>query len=307
MHDIIQHESLRVALGPLCYEFVAGDTWGSHAIDNLRAGVDCQGFAGKPTRLLRLMKLPLGPELHDASNACTLPASLIVKLAEGTPKKGWTVVGEETGIMTWLHQSTAETFVTFSPGLKGRAPIFVLPWPAILADLAARGGGIFHGGLAVRDGRGLLFAAPPGGGKTTALSRLPSPWQVLADDATLVWPAGDGFCASPLPTWSVLTGRNPAIAAIGTWRLAEQLPLAGILFLEKCAGLELARCQPIEVAPALYQALSEHPRVVANRGPLRQNLFHTACELARAMPTWRLRLDRTAAYWILLDRCLSME
>jgi len=49
-----------------------------------------------------------------------------------------------------------------------------------------RGGFLLHGALIEKDGWSVILAGPGGVGKTTASSRLRSPWRSLSDDATLV-------------------------------------------------------------------------------------------------------------------------
>ena len=79
----------------------------------------------------------------------------------------------------------------------------------IAREAQSLGGVLLHGALAERDGIGVILAAPGGTGKTTASERLPSPWQSLCDDVTLVVRDTKGnYCAHPWPTWSRFFGEE---------------------------------------------------------------------------------------------------
>ncbi|MEI6503979.1 MAG: hypothetical protein WCP21_23450, partial [Armatimonadota bacterium] len=159
-------------------------------------------------------------------------------------------------------------------------------------------GGILHGGLALQGGRGYLFTAPPGGGKSTALSRLPAPWEVLSDDAALVWFDAEGHpWASPLPTWSALLGRGSMLSADHIPRATEKVSIAGALLLQKALSERIVALSPIDAAPPLYRALCEHPAMLGQRRLCKAALFHCACELARKAPVWQLELRKDGAFW----------
>jgi SynChlorMet cassette protein ScmC len=179
----------------------------------------------------------------------------------------------------------------------------------MVEDIIRLGGGLFHGGLAVLRGRGYLFTAPPGGGKTTALSRMPRPWRVLADDAALVWPIGKGtFLASPLPTWGDLVRNEKGPLRVKRWRISESVSVCGVFLLKKAPRERLMPFPPLRTARPLYLAFSEHPTVCRDRDPFRKQIFRAACALARAVPSWKLELTRGGEFWhIIEDMLLNAE
>jgi hypothetical protein len=299
-------ESLAVSIGPLHYEFVAHDAWGLDLLARLRANLDCLPFAGQPNRVLHLMEFSFTQEEYAEISEHRLPGRLASKLPQPVPSQGWRLTGDETGLLCWYQAETRHTIGTYH-SLPGVQPSpFHLPWQPILQDMIRLGGGILHGGLVQRGGHGYLFTAPPGGGKTTALSRMPAPWQVLSDDAALVWsdPAG-GFRSSPLPTWSVLLVRSEAIPVIERWQVGRAVNVAGVMLLRKAQHERLSSLPPIQAAQHLYRALSEHPRVVSNRTPFRHQLFHSACCLARTVPCWELELTHAGRFWDVISDALD--
>jgi len=289
---------LRLTIGPLHYVFQAQDAWGEETLERLRAHVVCVDFSGPPQRVLHLASLAMTVEENAHINRNQLPDRFADLLPEDSPRQGWQLAGDETGYLAFRHPATRHALWIFGAiPAEYRAP-FQLPWPLLLEDIVVMGGGILHGGLIVKKGKGLILTAPPGGGKTTAIARLPSDWQVLADDACLVWP-GDGglFLASPLPTWSVLLGRGEALPAIGRWQVGTIVTMSGIIFLRKRDTDQLSPLPALQALPVLHQALCEHPRVVANRIPHRTRLFDVARCLSKGMPVWWLDATLDGEFW----------
>jgi len=300
--------SLRLTLGPLRYQLLAHDAWGEEALCRLRRNLDCVTFAGIPDRVIHLLEFRLTPQerRRQGTTSVYLPDRLAEILPGSPPKLGWKHVTDTTGRKSWYHPEITHLIWTYDAVWNDSQAPFQLPWQLILEDIVQLGGGIFHGGLAALENQGYLFTAPPGGGKTTALARIPSPWKTLSDDAALVWPVGNGaFRASPLPTWSILLGQNKEIPSITHWEVATACEIAGVILLKKADQERASPLQPFEAAQYLYRAFSEHPRVVSNRDPFRKNLFHTACNLAKAVPSWKLELTRGSRFWDHLQEAFS--
>ncbi len=128
----------------------------------------------------------------------------------------------------------------------------------------------------------------------------------MADDAVLVWPTGKGSLrASPLPTWGDLINVKQGIPGMNPYAVAVSFKIAGVILLKKADREKLHPLQPSEAAQHLYRALSEHPVVVGNRNPFRKDLFHTACKLAKAVPSKELELTRGGNFWNLLRNAFT--
>lgn len=136
------------------------------------------------------------------------------------------------------------------------------------------GGLLLHASALARpDGRGLVFCGPSGEGKTTMPTRLPG-WRALSDDAALVYPDGDGgWRAAGTP----LAGRE------GFPRRAEDVPLAGVVHLEK--GADRLALAPLAHGEALHTLLAR----TFYFAPPDAGVLAAATALALAIPSLRLR------------------
>lgn len=126
--------------------------------------------------------------------------------------------------------------------------------------------------LARPDGRGLVFGGPSGQGKTTMRTRLPG-WRALSDDAALVYPDDDGWRVAGTP----LAGRE------GFPRRAEEVPLAGVVHLEK--GADRLSLAPLAHGEALHALLAR----TFYFAPPDAGVLAAATALALAIPSLRLR------------------
>jgi SynChlorMet cassette protein ScmC len=297
--------SMRLRLGPLRYLLHGHDDWGKEALSRLHTNVECVGFDGPPGRIMHLLEFRPSLQEHREMLSDCLPDRLAKFLPEHHPKRGWKLTSDQAGNVTWCHSGYSHSIWTWNTETPHHNALFQLPWHPTLDDMVKMGGGVLHAGLAIVEDRGCIFTAPPGGGKTTTLSRIPSPWQVAADDAVLVWPAGDGtFQATPMPTWGVLLSVKDRIPSIGRWKVGATFQIAGVILLNKAQHERLTPLRPIDAAQHLYRAFSEHPMVVTNRDPFRKELFRLACNLSRAAPSWELELSLGGAFWELLPGVL---
>jgi len=299
----------RLTLGPLHYELRGHDSWAIDTMERLEEHVDFMDSGESAERVVHLLDIGTSADVMSAARDGCLPPGLAAYLPADCPLQGWRLADDATGSTGWYHPQSKHAAWTRGPAQARTTARFQLPWHVILEDMVARGGALMHTALLSRSGAGYLLTAPPGGGKTTAVARIPPPWEVLSDDAALVWPRDNGtWMASGMPTWGGMLGQRAPIPSIGRWRPAESCELRGLAVLVKSEKLSLARLAPVEAAAYLYRALCEHPRVVGLRHQYRAHLFHTAAQLARSLPAWQLRLGREDPFWnVLQDMAKSSD
>ncbi len=195
-------------------------------------------FTGPAHRVFHLLEYPITGEdnLHiGEKKGNTLPDRLSQLLPSHLPRSDWGLLPDDFGCLYWTHTCSAHGFWTLgTPGGDMPNPLFWLPWPTLVEDIISRSGGMMHAGLAVLHKRGYLFSAPSGGGKTTTVSRLPSPWEMLTDDTVLVWPTANGvFVASPLPATGSLRQDMKPLIKMSKWEFAKIVEVERSFFLVK--------------------------------------------------------------------------
>lgn len=178
----------------------------------------------------------------------------------------------------------------------------------IAQQAQTRGGFLLHGALIEKDGWGVILAGPGGIGKTTASSRLVSPWRSLSDDAALVVRDEHGkYWAHPWPTWSsfMLDGKG------GTWDVEHAVELKAIFFLTQG---QHDRIEPIGVGhsvPLLVELAEQaswsmaHGQGGTMTRALRLQRFENICSLAMSMRCYHLHLSLDGAFWEEIERVIT--
>jgi len=185
----------------------------------------------------------------------------------------------------------------------------------------AIGGLPFHAGLAELNGRGVLFAAAGGTGKSTCCRRLPSYWKPLCDDEALVVLTKSGqYMAHPFPTWSDYTMKHSK----NTWDVQYSVPLSAIFFIEQAetdeiipmsmghstiwtvesANETLGNTWTIESAnEALGNILtnaSKEEKVAFNK-----NIFDNAFDIAHNIPAFQFRVSLNGSFWEKIEEVIA--
>ena len=298
----MEEQALRLVLGPLAYDVVAADAWAEKEIERLRGAVKAHSIPGASELLAERRCLLTRRHLRKADLVAgavgELPADLLLLCPVRTPRRGWVLGLETQNQATWWHPAGRVCVVTVDTDCDDLR--LRLPWYAMLRDALSVGGCIVHAGLAALAGKGFLFLARAGGGKTTALRALPVPWTVLSDDAALVWRRGSAWRASPLPAWSWILGAEASRSDMVPWRLAEAVRLARTVILSKADELELVNCEQHVAVKESYLAATEYPAVFGVRRQLEGQIFAFAAALSRGVPAVTLRLQEGDSYWWLL-------
>lgn len=169
------------------------------------------------------------------------------------------------------------------------------------------GGLPLHAGLIERDGRGVLLAAPRNTGKSTCCRRIPKPWYALCDEETLVVRDARGqYVVHPFPTWSeYLMKRSKR-----TWNVQRHIPLSAIFFLEQGKNDEVVSMGNGEAAVSISNSIKQvlvRTHYYMDREEVKSSrlkLFDNACELAREIPAYRLRITKSGRFWKEIEKVL---
>ena len=177
----------------------------------------------------------------------------------------------------------------------------------IYQQVLETGGLPLHAGLAEHRGKGVLLAAPRNTGKSTSCRRLPPSWLSLCDEeALIVRHAERRYLVHPLPTWSDYFEKR----SNRTWKVNNHLPLTSIFLLEKSTVDEVIPLGQGEATAFVNQlALQMCYRYWADLGPTemrsrRTQLLENICELARAVPAFKLRVSLDGRFWEKIETVL---
>jgi len=224
-------------------------------------------------------------------------------------KRGWSFYDMNT-LRIWYHPHVTDV-VCEVKDIKGPKIEFISMWAAlqpIYQRSIDRGGLPFHAGLAERDGRGFLLAASGHTGKSTCCRRLPLCWQPLCDDETLVvLDHQNRYRAHPFPTWSdYLLQRSEK-----TWNVQQSVPLSGIFFLEQSETNDVSELGEGQAAVLITESAMQICNKFwinvdnAKQRHLKKGLFDNACEMAKQIPAYRLKVSRQGRFWEQMEQVLA--
>jgi len=169
------------------------------------------------------------------------------------------------------------------------------------------GGLPLHAALVEREGIGILLAASGNTGKSTCCRRLSTPWHARCDDeALVVLDKQRRYLAHPFPTWSNFLWR----LSERTWSVEWHVPLAAIFFLEQAEIDEVVSMGQGKAAASMTQlAMQVYDPNWNNLNreevrTLKKRLFDNACEIAKALPVFKLRVSLKGRFWEKIETVL---
>lgn len=240
-----------VDVGPLRLTIRAGSPW-DEALALLLSGFAHDSSAG-PVDLLMDLAITTASRLHHGlpRNArFTLEGDALVDVSEG-----WDARVELAPLASSPRLSASfalrdEPPIGPSPPWAIRRELVSSALRAALSLAAPHADGLLLHACAMVDpmGRGVVFLGPSGEGKTTMTRRLP--WQVLSDDAAIVW---RDAASTPGSTSGWRVAGTPLRGKEGHLRLARSAPLRHVVILQKGRPLSL---DPAPAASAMAALLA---------------------------------------------------
>jgi SynChlorMet cassette protein ScmC len=167
----------------------------------------------------------------------------------------------------------------------------------------------FHAGLAEIDGRGVLFVASGGTGKSTCCRRLSDYWKSLCDDeALVVLNSKKEYRAHPFPTWSEYLRNN----SNKTWDVQYSVPLSAIFFLQQADNdevipLSIAQSSAL-ITESASQVCIDSVAFLKSQEVLiefRKKLFNNAFDLAMSVPAFYLRVSLNGSFWKEIEKVIT--
>jgi SynChlorMet cassette protein ScmC len=206
-------------------------------------------------------------------------------------------------IRLWSHDSVYDVICELRHGVGVREQSILSMRLSILpiyygAELL--GGLPLHSALVKYKDIGLMLAAPKKTGKSTCCNKFPSSWKVLCDEETLVVRDDKKqFMAHPFPTWSCYAAGDDK----KTWNTQQNIPVAAIFFLEQSQKDQASPLGQGEAAAFINQTATQVCHRFWNNLPdheviaRKKRVFKNACELAGAIPTFKLGVSLEGRFW----------
>ena len=230
------------------------------------------------------------------------------KVQENLPRSGWKA-RKFPSIQIWSHPRVPDVICEIGHEETHELEILrmSLAGYAIIERAQSRAGLPLHAALIEREGDGVLLAAPAGTGKSTCCRRLPSPWQPLSDDETLIiLDDQERYLAHPFPTWSYYLWR----CSEQTWNIQRHVFLKAIFILEQAEFNQVFPVGRGQAAVFLVQSAMEVYHTnwrnldTHDLRTLRRRLFNNACELARSIPVFKLLVSLNGRFWEEIEKVL---
>jgi len=230
------------------------------------------------------------------------------KIREDFPKSGWEA-RESHAIRIWSHHGTPDIFCEIGYGEGYARDIFEMLLAIYpIFERAQNWGALpLHAALLERNGIGVLLVASSDTGKTTCCSRLRSPWRPLCDDETLIVQNHQKrYLAHPFPTWSDYIFKR----SNRTWNIEYHLPLSAIFFLEQSETDEVLAIGQGEAAVHINHSARQvccrrlYYLGLQETKSMRTKLFENACEFAKVIPAFKLRVSLKGRFWEKIEAVL---
>jgi SynChlorMet cassette protein ScmC len=265
---------------------------------------------GAPQGARQLLFVNADPVQSAGSGTGASPAPPAHAAGRRDADRSWSRVGSSLP-GAWQSADGRDFTYTFPAAMTHHADLrLILMWDALVPVFlqAIMAGGLpLHAALAEVDGRGVLFAAAGGVGKSTCARRLPTPWKAHCDDTALAVRLSEGgYRVHPFPTWTDHLWRGLQT----TWPAQQHVPLAAIFFLEQ-AGHDTASALPpgaaaLRMLRSTCQLMKLHwnglPRAQKRR--VTTAAFHNACALAKTVPAFQLHLTIGGRFWEEVQKAL---
>lgn len=229
-------------------------------------------------------------------------------LHQDLPSRGWKV-HDLFVLRLWSHNEVPDLICEL--GDEDSYDLTILRMRSSLYPIYQRsqssGGLPLHAALIERNGIGVLLAASNETGKSTCCRRLPAPWKALCDEESLIVRDDQkNYRVHPFPTWSEYLERRSE----RSWNVQQHLPLGGIFFLEQAQTDEIVTLGQGEATAFISQSSIQAFRLSWTNLEqkeiriLKQKTFEIACELVKAVPTFKLRFSLSGQFWEEIEKVL---
>lgn len=194
-----------------------------------------------------------------------------------------------------LNRDSGAVVLSLDPARESGKNPLRYPMDQILSwgPLAQCGGLILHSAVAVKDGLGWVFSGRSGAGKTTLSEQCHrAGWRILNDDRVMVFKRSGQWVVAGTP-WH----------GSGRFALAEEVPLGGVLFIEKSHRNELVRLSEKQVRYSLLDVAA----IPWFDDVWSQQALEAADQFAREASFYQFKCTKDRSAVELVDACNQEE
>ena len=284
--------------------WITGDAFNARWIDKLAAimGLEESASNGSP-KLVFCKKGHLNGVVYGGTD------SLPSKSRSSENGNGWYFYDHDT-LRVWYHNEIPDVICEMNNS-EGYEIEIINMWNSlqpIYQQSICRGGLSLHAGLAELDGRGYLLVGSSDKGKSTCCRRLPDYWKPLCDDeALVVLDEYKKYRAHPFPSWSDhLWDRSKK-----TWDVQSSVALHGVFLLEQSEIDEVVPVgegqASVHISESAMQICQKFWRTLDGKGQrqFRTALFNNACQMAKQIPAYRLRVSLHGRFWEKMEQVIG--
>ncbi len=275
--------------------------------------VDCFEFVSELAFIMRLNETSsdsLPKIIFCKTDYLTLNKSLNQNLdIHSLQENGW--VSYDYGKICFWHHNDFPDIICEIRDYKNRYQKYTAMWmslQSIYLHIMKTGGLPFHAALIQSNNHGVLLAAEGEVGKSTCCRRLPSHWQALCDDESLiVLNKSKEYRVHPFPTWSDYIIKR----AENTWDVQRSIPLSAIFFIEQSEtdeAISLSVNQAsIRITDSSVQAIKGNQTFEdnINHNLVMATIFNNSLDIAKLIPAFRLKVSLKGEFWKEIERVIS--
>jgi SynChlorMet cassette protein ScmC len=297
-----------------CLFLSDGNTW------RITSNGSSVGWVGDLATIMQLRACPSGHRLNDALKIiffcretleCGESQAIDILRSKGIKNsKTYLSSLDLYTVKIWRHKGRQDVICEVNNN-EGEEIQIVNMWYSLLPiyqQSISKGGLPFHAGLAELDGHGILLAAPGDTGKSTCCRRLPEYWRPWCDDEVLVvLDKQKTYRAHPFPTWSDYLWKQSR----RTWNVQNSVQLSAVFFLEQSDADELISIGEGEAAVLMTESATQvcekfwRGADKEDQKRFRKELFNNACEIAKKIPAYRLRVRLDGKFWEKIEQVLG--
>jgi SynChlorMet cassette protein ScmC len=293
-----------------CLNLSDGNNWW---VTGYKDGIE---YSARFANILRLKECSPNnsPKLIFSAHQETEKESHSFDISAPESNTGWRFC-ENDVVSMWYHNDFDDVICEFKNNSMRENLQYLAMWLSLqpIFHRSVKMGGLpFHSALAECNGKGVLFVAHGGRGKSTCCRRLPSHWKPLCDDETLVVLDKDNrYRAHSFPTWSDYLNNR----AENSWDVQYSVPVSAIFLIQQAESDRIAELSKLNIPFCLSvsanHVLGRYPQYIQQmtqkeQNEVKEHIFNNAFDITKSIPILQLRVSLNGRFWEEIEKILGL-